>query len=422
MERLYQRGSSLGLTTSEVDKALTLGRSSQELAWVKGRRELFEEERILEYECYDNNWHGQGRAVLTLKSWEDAEAGLFTGSHGPSSDGYYGWFAEHQMGLENGLYNLCDCEAAHCRVRKKRGDGRELIHVDTWRLLTPAAMVGTGYLKGMGLQLAEAALASAARDKKANTPGLWSGLDALLAAHEDEAPPPNVDKGRADARSRSPKRRESMKEYLMKQANKHGEAVAPSKKKKKEDRKARSHKKRRASSDTSSGERSDSSSFQLTPARGGIELWRVAQKKPGRLTRLALDEMTRYLTDKVESADLETKWAGQRAGAYLSQIILAAHPSMTLRMQRELQTISVTLDHLLAGRLAQGSDTLTQRLKACETALLEGNWLTARHLELIPPAAASLVRAEEREMAAKQELKAAKLKESLRKVGREKEK
>jgi len=132
--------------------------------------------------------------------------------------------------------------------------------------------------------------------------------------------------------------------------------------------------------------------------------------------------MTRYLTDKVESADLETKWAGQRAGAYLSQIILAAHPSMTLRMQRELQTISVTLDHLLAGRLAQGSDTLTQRLKACETALLEGNWLTARHLELIPPAAASLVRAEEREMAAKQELKAAKLKESLRKVGREKEK
>lgn len=54
--------------------------------------------------------------------------------------------------------------------------------------------------------------------------------------------------------------------------------------------------------------------------------------------------------------------------------------------------------------------------------MLEGNWLTARHLELIPPEAASLVRAEEREMAAKQELKAAKLKESLRKVGREKEK
>jgi hypothetical protein len=41
-------------------------------------------------------------------------------------------------------------------------------------------------------------------------------------------------------------------------------------------------------------------------------------------------------------------------------------------------------------------------------------------LELIPPAAASLVRAEEREMATKQE--PAKLKDSLRKVGKEKEK
>ena len=28
----------------------------------------------------------------------------------------------------------------------------ELIHVDKWRLLTPAAMVGTGYLRGMGFQ------------------------------------------------------------------------------------------------------------------------------------------------------------------------------------------------------------------------------------------------------------------------------
>ena len=109
-------------------------------------------------------------------------------------------------------------------------------------------------------------------------------------------------------------------------------------------------------------------------------------------------------------------------GAYLRQIILLAHPNMTLRMQRELQTISLTLDHLLAGRLTQATDTLTQRFKACETALWENGWQTARHLELIPPAAASLVRAEEREMAARQELKAAKLKESLRKVGKEKDK
>ena len=92
--------------------------------------------------------------------------------------------------------------------------------------------------------------------------------------------------------------------------------------------------------------------------------------------------MTRYLADKVESGDLEHKWAGQRVGAYLNQILLATHPpqKVGLRMLRELQTLSITLDHLLAGRLAQATDTLTQRFKACETALLENGWQTARHL------------------------------------------
>ena len=121
MEQLCQRGAYLGLTTSEIDQALTLGRPSQELGWIEGRglgsqalsiaKELFEEERILEYECYDSTWHSQGRAVITLKKWEVSTAGLFSGTHGPSfSDGSYAWFAEHQMGLEKGLCRICDCE------------------------------------------------------------------------------------------------------------------------------------------------------------------------------------------------------------------------------------------------------------------------------------------------------------------------
>ena len=73
-------------------------------------------------------------------------------------------------------------------------------------------------------------------------------------------------------------------------------------------------------------------------------------------------------------------------------------------MVRELQPLAVTLDHLLGGRLPQA--TLLQRYKACEMFLWDGNWVTARHLEIIPPSMASLVRSEEREMAARQELKA----------------
>ena len=128
--------------------------------------------------------------------------------------------------------------------------------------------------------------------------------------------------------------------------------------------------------------------------------------------------MTRYLADKTEAGDLESKWAGQKVTAYLNQITLGAHPPAKagVRMVRELQTLAVTLDHILAGRLPQATDTLLQRYKACEMSLWENNWATARHLEIIPPSMASLVRTEERELATRQELKAVKLKESLRRT------
>ena len=58
------------------------------------------------------------------------------------------------------------------RCKRKRGDNQELIHIDHWRLLTPAAMV----VRGMGLQLGETSLANAARAKKAHSPRLGSGL------------------------------------------------------------------------------------------------------------------------------------------------------------------------------------------------------------------------------------------------------
>ena len=131
MERLRNKGASLGLNEDEIQQALNLGRSKQELAWVMCSdlssraqdlaREVFEQERIQEYECYDARWQSQGRAIITLKDWEDRENCLFTGSHGPASDGYYSWFAEHQMGLENGLYHVCACEASRCRLKKPKG-------------------------------------------------------------------------------------------------------------------------------------------------------------------------------------------------------------------------------------------------------------------------------------------------------------
>ena len=231
---LEKRGADLGLTREEVTQALSLGRPTQDLAWFEGRdlkgraqqaaRELFEVERILECESYDASWRPQGRGVVALKDWEDQEKCLFLGVHGPSSDGYYDYFVNREMGAENGLYHVCDCEASRCRVRKARGDRRELIHVDRWRLQTPATMMESPYLVHLGADLGEKALSTAAREKKAAVP-MWSGLDAALlgvpGGEEME-----VDQ-RSRKRSRSPRGEPgSMGRYLTQQALKQSESKA----------------------------------------------------------------------------------------------------------------------------------------------------------------------------------------------------
>jgi hypothetical protein len=261
MQGLERRGADLGLTATEIEQALSLGRPLQELAWYEGgdlrgrsqgaAKELFESERVLEYQCYDERWQTQGRAVIALQDWEDSDRCLFLGLHGPASDGYYQYYVDKEMGAQNGLYHICDCDAIRCKVKKARGDQRELIHIDRWRLQTPLTMLESPYLKDLGIQLGEKALSQAAREKKATPPRVGSGLDQALlegAGLEGVAPEPLPDgevRKRKD-RSRSPARGAvSMARYLTQQVAKEGESKAREKKKKKEGDKKKKEKKRR---------------------------------------------------------------------------------------------------------------------------------------------------------------------------------
>eukprot|EP00438_Fugacium_kawagutii_P035066 Skav236673 [mRNA] locus=scaffold338:400738:405778:- [translate_table: standard] len=70
------------------------------------------------------------------------------------------------MGAENGLYHICEGEASKCKLRKNRGDRRELIHVDKWRLLTPMSMLNISYLSQLGVREGERALAEKTRELK----------------------------------------------------------------------------------------------------------------------------------------------------------------------------------------------------------------------------------------------------------------
>ena len=65
--------------------------------------------------------------------------------------------------------------------------------------------------------------------------------------------------------------------------------------------------------------------------------------------------------------------------------------SMSLRNSRELRTIAECIDALLAGDLPHLGDLLMQRPKAVQTAVVEGNWNVAQHLELIPTTGSNAV-------------------------------
>ena len=441
MQALLQRGKELGFGKEAVAGVLGMGRPLSQLAWVssvdlghlaqKTAMESMEEGRVIEYECFDSEWRPQGRGTIKLEKWDDAEKKLFTGRHGPSSDGYYAHYVKEQ-GEQNFLHHICDCEAKRCKTRKIRGDQRELVHIDRWRLMTPETMIGTGYLDDWGKQLGMELLDQKAQEQgPPKVPDAGSGLDAALARVEKE---PDVGKGKpgagkkrrvgsespqpADSRKRSRSRKgrtESMEDFLAEKVKERkrarDERGGERKKKKKE----------RSDSDESSSASSGTSSFHWSPARGGSDVWRLAQKKPGQLTKVALNEMTRYLADRQEAGEIELmgpKWRGQRVLAYLNQIMFVTHPpaKIGIRTARELQTLAIALDHLLTGQLPQATDILIQRLKALESSLQEGGWHTAKHLEIIPPQVASLTREDERELAAKNELKMLKLRSAVAKA------
>ena len=70
---------------------------------------------------------------------------------------------------------------------------------------------------------------------------------------------------------------------------------------------------------------------------------------------------------------------------YLISVFHGAHPqsSMSLRNNMELRTVAECIDALVAGDLPRLENLLMQRLKAVQTAVVEGNKNIAHNLEFI---------------------------------------
>ena len=65
---------------------------------------------------------------------------------------------------------------------------------------------------------------------------------------------------------------------------------------------------------------------------------------------------------------------------------------------RELKTLSEIMDQLAAGQFGRAADVATQRYKAIEMAMQDGDWKRASHLELLPDAKRLLTGRDEQEL------------------------
>lgn len=444
MDELKSYGRSLGLNETQIGVALRLDRSATETIWVstadsvRVAEQVFEKGRLLEYECLDNDGKNQGNATLELLEWASEGDGFFRGQHMGASDEYYEWYASQALvPPENCLYHLCSSDPAACKKKPRRGDRREVVHIGRWRLLTPLVMVEEPYLEREGVRFGKQAMDDMARDVRAHKAGpfrvspVGTGLDAVMA----EPPKPPDDRGggkepkRKKSRSRSPRKGpKGLAGYLRERAEAHQQKQADESRRgrrREKEKKSRAEKEaRRKAKDLGDSSSSDdessagSSVFRTAPSRGGNELRRIAQKKPGKLLEESLQEMARFLAEREEEEGGEGAWKGRRVMAYVAQVMLVTHPpaKIGIRNHREVISIATALDQLLQGKLAECGDLLVQRLKALETSFVDGSWNSARHQELIPEMGATMTSQKEREQTAKAELRSLKLKQALQKA------
>ena len=395
--------------------------------------------RVMEYSCFDSRWRSQGVSLVELKEFEDEKKRLVRGRHIKASDEYYEWYAGEKLGEDRCVYHLCKGSGRRCLTKLTSRDRRELVHVPRWRIVNAGMMVNENYSREEGL----ARLREGVRrfvphpvmpPQVPRNDERGTGLDGVVDALDRDEPRVEREKrersrSRRKPRDRDDRNKASVGAVLREKAVSY-EQSHPEKRKKKKKRKRdggdRLEKKKqsRGAGDVttdSSGDSGDDSSerlFHMPPTRGGAELWRLAQKHPGRLLKSGLMEMTRYLADRAGDEG-EGTWHSRKAMAYVSQVMLnqgAGGQGVGLRNQREAITLATCLDHLTSGRLASLGDVLIQRLKALEAAMADQNWQSARHMELIPPQSAALATTGEKDQASKVELRMLKLKTAIGKT------
>ena len=166
---------------------------------------------------------------------------------------------------------------------------------------------------------------------------------------------------------------------------------------------------RRRSRRSSSG----SSAEDFHDARESSDLSAIhakASKTPGVLLDESIAKMEEYMAAREGRSPNDGTHLNAVVETYLTTVLLPAQGSnVGPRNERELRTLARAVDKILRGDTGGAADILIQRFKAIETAISDGHWGVARHLELLPPLAVTAVPEKERAEAARREKEAIKL-------------
>ena len=156
-------------------------------------------------------------------------------------------------------------------------------------------------------------------------------------------------------------------------------------------------------------EETDSQSFQGgAPEKRSqqLVLMEYADRKPGRLTSRLLQKMAKLLNRSGApfhgDPAAENKTPAVATNYYLQVLLPSLKEKANVRTQRELRTLTQVLDLLAEGKVKQGADIVSQRMKSIELSLVDQGWQRAQHLELIPLESATLADVEEQRMATKE--------------------
>ena len=108
--------------------------------------------------------------------------------------------------------------------------------------------------------------------------------------------------------------------------------------------------------------------------------------------------------------------------SYLNSMFVNSHGMSKIgtRNMSELRMLAAGLDHLKAGELGKLADVLSSRMKAVETAAIEGSWDIAKHLDLTNAGRVSLATQSEIIDAPRHQLLALKLADARKKLEKDK--